>query len=1424
VLNWSIFENLQGAPEDNFEMLCRSLVWVHYGKYGKFRARANQPGVEFHLQLTSDCSLGQSGKWFGWQCKWYTIPRGKSILTSRRKDIEESLEKSLIELPELTDWILCTRYPLTDGDQRWYYGLTKKINLHLWPATGEIGTLLSGDGEIFRLTYFGDLIMSNDRLKELHQQSVAPIKKRWFPEVHQPVHAEKKIYQMLAEYSSWGNLNSIADDLQKWSLNIEKELSTLPELLIEGTRTFIHKLEATKKILEEVSISLQNSDLDLLSQQFAKFPTKLEFENLAMPRKLRGARLACGTYATNALSDLRRAVKQLADVKISISNRFVAIVADAGGGKTQLCAQITQANSFRPAGILILGRFLTRGKSLDDLASKIVLNGKPVSSMNGLLAALNAAAQRNKCRLPLVIDGLNEAEDPREWKPLLASLIESLREFPRVLVVCTLRTGGRGNRERNFSSSTRNGFLQSFAEITLPEEVHKIEIPDFENDAADAIKKYFTYFRIKGNLRGVPIGILRHPLTLRIFCEVANPNRNKDVGIESVPRSLVGLFEKYIQLGAERIAELSDHSSRIYAHDINQSLYIMGKMLWESNKRELDENKFRKEIGDMDRSWGNCLVTYLEQEGFILRSPGDKPGSFSLIPVYDLLGGYLIANFLITDLGRNEFSGWLKQQTTLKLLSGDYTDRNPLADDIFGALVSLVPRRLHSKQLWQLVEEPLRTKALGLSILLEATYLDSETIKAIQERLLAGGLEVTEILRRLFVNHGVAKHPLNAEFLTMALSQMSVAARDIIWTEWLRKNLDHFITDSISNIDAWKNENCCGSDEHSLTATWTMWMLTTTSVKLRYLSTKALYYFGRMDPESLFSKTLDAAKINDPYVFERMMAASYGTAMALVSNQNSTSFITEVLPSYARKFFDALFEKKAPHRTTHLLARDYALHFIKLSIYFNNGLFTANESKMLTPPFKNGGMITWSKVKTDKKLFHQPDSPIKMDFENYTIGSLVTNRAPYDFNNQSYIAIHNKILWRILNLGWNKEVFGEIDKSIESGRDSHNRQDNNINKIDRYGKKYSWIAYFEIAGWLEDIGKNKKLYIEQRTWDLDIDPSFPEPCITQKIVETDLLGNHQIQTQNWFKDGKLPSLAHYLNHKVVAGIEGPWVVLDAYLSRTDEELGRSIFTFIRSFLVSKNKKNDLVALLQNQHLGGRWLPEKPVFRSVFSGEIPWSEVFLEADVTTLEFELNKRESIVHEEIKCYYLDNKEITLSRFDELRVQGIDLIAIASPNEKYLSQEDFERLEERTEVRPVRKVINDVSTIDVIMPVVDIHPPGHKASNKNISGHSLAKNISRLLGLRNIPQSHDLQTTDGIRATIQTNFQPESYSDSEYFVFIKKQMLESILRDLDLDVVWAAWGEKEFSFAQFELFRNSGGNMNESRGDIKEIYTLER
>ena len=76
---------------------------------------------------------------------------------------------------------------------------------------------------------------------------------------------------------------------------------------------------------------------------------------------------------------------------------------------------------------VVLGKDLHAGQTLDNLASRFKVNGKSVETFERLVEAMDAAGHRAGRRLPIVIDGLNESEDPRNWKDLLSRADELLK-------------------------------------------------------------------------------------------------------------------------------------------------------------------------------------------------------------------------------------------------------------------------------------------------------------------------------------------------------------------------------------------------------------------------------------------------------------------------------------------------------------------------------------------------------------------------------------------------------------------------------------------------------------------------------------------------------------------------------------------------------------------------------------------------------------------------------------------------------------------------------------------------------------------------------------------------------------------------------------------------------------------------------------
>jgi hypothetical protein len=395
LLNWDIFRALPGAPTTNFENLCRGIIQRQFGQNGRLVALSNQPGVEFHLKLDTDCSLGKSAEWFGFQCRWYDLPPARAIGSTRREKIKEALETTLRVLPGITSWVLWTRHTLTKSDQKWFYGLTKTPKLILYTST-DVENLLGGPALLLRETYFGELILRPNDLQELHDRSVARVAGKWVPEVHQPVDAEREIRRKLAEIHSWESLKPLLAELATAEKSI-RNISRLPIAIKASVVSLADTAHTFAKALESVNAKLSRGDFGELREELAGRP-EIPFEALSVClRQMRSRSLDCALHATNTISDIKLARASLDDMATIWDTTLVAVLAPAGGGKTQLSAEITKATSERSAGLLLHGQDLGASDTLDEFTRAVTIQGKPVQSME-----LSTSTPAFRTRHPLV--------------------------------------------------------------------------------------------------------------------------------------------------------------------------------------------------------------------------------------------------------------------------------------------------------------------------------------------------------------------------------------------------------------------------------------------------------------------------------------------------------------------------------------------------------------------------------------------------------------------------------------------------------------------------------------------------------------------------------------------------------------------------------------------------------------------------------------------------------------------------------------------------------------------------------------------------------------------------------------------------------------------------------------------------------------
>ena len=1173
-MNWDIFGQLPGDPARNWENLCPSVVLRNFGSLGSFRSVAQQPGLEFHLRIDrTSGTLGDPGRWWGWQCRWYDVQLGRQIGTRRRNEVEAAIRKTEEILPQVTDWVLWTKRPLTPTDQEWFYAIVSSMDLRLWNDS-HLDSHLVGDASILRGTYFGDLVLTPDKLRELREGSLGPVRERWIPEVHVEVDPEVEIRKYLGEAEYWPELSDVVSKLAASIEEVTPVVNEIDEKLRPTLTALVEDVGFLCTTLSTVADALTDNEL-MQAIKVSSVPWEPKISQIGvrqLARALRGARHPSSLDVQAMIARQHDALQLYWILWRYLSRTLVAVIGTAGSGKTHLAAALTAAKDGRPCGVYFEAWPLERRGTIDRLLPR--LRGLEVSSFRELLEAVEAAGERAGVRIPIVIDGLNESEDPGNWKGELESLSDSLKRFQHVVVVVTVRP--------------------TTADVTLPKDLPRVRVQGFSSITEEAVRRYFNFYKIDpGSLR-LPLHRFRDPLFLRIFCESTNPDRRLQVQLDGVPTSLATAFIGFKRAIVERIVTRPG-ALRRNEQDVLKAIDTIALSLWCTRRRGMSFDDLRELIRDDSVSWTDSLARVLADEGLLNRETdpgGDQRTAF----LFDALAGFLIADALTNRMDRDDFQEWIRKDSTVARLHADPQQAHPLATDIRKALASLIPRNL-SFQLWPYLDGELQTEAIVDAADLEGSLLDDATSDEIGRiALLPAPNRYSGLFDRFFELRDATDHPLNAEFLDQLLSRQSVADRDLSWSEWIRASSDWLHHHVLELAKEWqeRQERTLGDQFQAL---WLKWILTTTVRPLRDQATMSLYWYGRNDPGGLFELTLSSLKTNDPYVPERTLAASYGVVMGKPSEGR---LVGDELSPFLGGLWASFCDGEATSPTEHWLVREYVEGVVEFTRrYYPEALGDWSGGARFATPVRAMAISIG-----DPRL---ADNPYLIDyyFENYTIPRLVPGRFSRIDGSTGYEEVSSSIRGRIWDLGWRPDRFALVDQEIGKSRYyEHNRPD----RIESYAQKYGWIGFYEVAGRLQAEGRLTADPEDGRLSDVDIDPSFPAVPSPLALTLPDWLPSEPQDPQKWMSGGQVSVPDYLLRTTSLEGHDGPWVVLSGYLSKEDIELRREVFGFLQGILVRRSDERRLTKALQERdYPGNHWIREPPEAYYLFAGEMPWSE-------------------------------------------------------------------------------------------------------------------------------------------------------------------------------------------------------------------------
>jgi hypothetical protein len=416
-----------------------------------------------------------------------------------------------------------------------------------------------------------------------------------------------------------------------------------------------------------------------------------------------------------------------------------------------------------------------------------------------------------------------------------------------------------------------------------------------------------------------------------------------------------------------------------------------------------------------------------------------------------------------------------------------------------------------------------------------------------------------------------------------------------------------------------------------------------------------------------------------------------------------------------------------------------------------------------------------------------------MDFANYTLGRLVPKRRNYDFNNPEYKKVRGQIVWRISELGYSLERFRNVDQEIARSGHYRGRADN-AERIERYGKKYAWIAFYELAG-IRSVKRMLKRPDSDRPRlsDVDIEPSF---ATSSRVLRPAFIPTMALPPLDpphvWLQDGGVPDLKPLLiRSDVLYGTDA--VILDGFLA---EECGPlHPRTWIQSFIVARNEADRIVTAAEKGELDDT-LPQALGDPYVFAGEYPWLPELEPNGYDEIEVPRPpvKRKRV--DKTTTWFRDGKEVAFPDIHQLLLGDAGGVLPGDGKKAWLAylaaQMEKHKITSKTSKRTIEEDWRENETLKALRTVRDYSWEGYHtttAASRNFS--TLAPEIARGLGLHARPDEWELFQSDGTQVTRNLVY-GEQYATEGALVYARRSAIQKYLNAEGKVLVIVVTGER--------------------------------
>lgn len=1010
-VEWNKIRSWNGSQATAFEELTCQLAFYENVPSGSRFVRKGAPdaGVECVWELPS-------GQEYGWQAKFFTT----SPSSSQWGEVDSSVQTALKKHPALRQYTVCMAIDRPDPRlesgksflERWKERVTKweswaasrnmSVEFRFW-GSFELLEKLSCEEHRGRLFFwFHEELFTIDWFEKRLDEVIASVGPRYTPEINVelPVSAVFESLSRSPEFltrfrEAYGGIG------KAWSRNSLRSLETdAPAKLESLSQQLANLIKVAKNYdrpgIEPVDWGLMRrdasealkciSDIDSLIYDLEQKSHESGPEGTGERAKKIREEDPFGYARYN----LRRIKEKVADYSEFVNSDVaeltnipaLLLVGSAGTGKTHLfcdaAKKLVEASS--PTVVLLGNQFRN-----EDPWAQILRILDLSCSREEFLGALESAAQLSGRRAIIFIDALNEGEGRCIWENYLPSMLVCLARFPWISVAVSVR--------------------DSYEKLTIPDglvpnKLVRFQHYGFADQEYQAAKQYFEFYGIE--LPAVPILTpeFQNPLFLSCFCKGL-----KNRGLTKIPagvRGISSVFDFFLDSVNDKLAKPSsldyDPKAQLVGRATSQLAEWQSRtpadLISRSEAQKICENILP------GRSYENSLFRHLLSEGVLSEtiSYDDASQCQDMVTFsYQRLSDHLVLRELLKKYVSPENPALAFQSG--QPLGRYFEDESACFHNrgLADALAIQGPETF-KKEIYELIPNAMDKDPISDAFIESLLWRDAKTISDtclpyINKHILPRRDLAHKLLDALLTIAPNPDHPFNADFLHQNLIKKEMADRDAWWSIFLCKHyeektsIDRLVTWSWSEAD----RSHIADESIRLVGKALAWFLTTSNRSLRDQATKALVSLFVDRIHVLRQVISDFAKVNDPYVLERLYAVAYGCAL------KSTD--PEAKASLAQLVYELVFKDGTP--PCHILIRDYARGVIEVAIRDGLNLKDVNADK-IRPPYKSEWPLEipseedvkkygeWSEGMPDEKwaLHTIFNSVMGMgDFARYILGS-----------------------------------------------------------------------------------------------------------------------------------------------------------------------------------------------------------------------------------------------------------------------------------------------------------------------------------------------------------------------------------------------------------------------------------------------------